>query len=84
MILVVIIFSVIYISLIAFIVKTYYKNIQELEQRILTLEKRDNGKITKEKFDNFCLELFKELEIYKEHIKELEKKVNKCEKQKNR
>ena len=80
MIILIVILSVIYILLIGFIVKTYYKNIQELEERMLILEKRDAEKLAKKRFDNFNLELFKELEIYKEHIKELESKINKREK----
>ena len=81
MIILIIVLSIIYIALITFIAKTYYKNIQDLEDRVLQLEKRlvDCNKNTSKEIDIVWERI---LEI-NEFINEHEKRIQKQERHKN-
>lgn len=81
MIILIIVLSIIYIALITFIAKTYYKNIQDLEDRVLQLEKRlvDCNTNTSKEIDIVWERI---LEI-NEFINEHEKRIQKQERRKN-
>ena len=81
-IIIIIILSILYIGIISFIAKAYYKNIQDLEERILVLEKRDADKIDRKTYNkkiDSLYELGQEPDI---SIETLLRRIEKIEKQK--
>ena len=82
MIIIAVVISIVFVAILGIIIKAYYDDIIELEERILQLEKRLQKSIKDR--DDETEHIYDNLYLNNQEIKDLETRIQKLERKKNK